>query len=135
MSDELHEPPWVGPAPVRGELCAVLRRAGRREHGPAAGRLAFAMADPELRGFWGGTSERERRAMRLRGVVTVHLPASGVPGIASRPRKTRGLQGHHQEDGHRDRDHPEDRDGPNAPCRQEHPRGSLEGTRDGRGPF
>jgi len=26
--------------------------------------LAYALADPELVGIWGGTSERERRAMR-----------------------------------------------------------------------
>jgi WhiB family redox-sensing transcriptional regulator len=26
--------------------------------------LAYAMADPELKGYWGGTSERQRRQIR-----------------------------------------------------------------------
>lgn len=38
--------------------------------------LEYAMKNPDMDGIWGGTNERQRRAMRKGGIVTLGIPPS-----------------------------------------------------------
>ena len=66
-------PPWMRRAACRhvGADQFVLMHPGRTPRRRLCGDcpvraecLAYAMAEPDLVGTWGGTSERERRALR-----------------------------------------------------------------------
>ena len=70
----LDRPKWMAEGACRGMAAQTffLERGGSAAEAKATCRscpveaecLAFALADPELNGLWGGTSERERKAMR-----------------------------------------------------------------------
>jgi WhiB family redox-sensing transcriptional regulator len=74
LEDFLHRPEWHQRAACRGVGAAayVIGRGGQYDAArelcavcPVHDEcLAVALADPELMGLWGGTTERERRAMR-----------------------------------------------------------------------
>jgi len=73
-------PSWMADGACRGqvELCFVPSTPTRSERPPVRLAavcssclvreecLAYAVEDPELLGCWGGTTERQRRAMRQR---------------------------------------------------------------------
>ena len=43
--------------------------------------LTIALADPEIEGIWGGTSQRERQVLRGSGVPKIRAPINhGTPG-------------------------------------------------------
>lgn len=74
LADYLNRPPWMGQGACRGMDTSqfVTERATSTADAKAVCRscpvvgecLAFALGHLELRGVWGGTSQRERRAMR-----------------------------------------------------------------------
>jgi WhiB family redox-sensing transcriptional regulator len=67
-------PSWMAEGACRGLAAHLffIERGGSTAEARAVCRscpveaecLAYAIADPELSGVWGGTSERERRVMR-----------------------------------------------------------------------
>ena len=77
-------PPWMAEGLCRGQPAEVFFPAKGASLAPArelcaacpsrAPCLAYAMANPELVGVWAGTSARERRALRRKGVLAgAHL--------------------------------------------------------------
>jgi len=38
--------------------------------------LAFALRNPDVQGIWGGTNERQRKAMRKGNIVSLGIPPS-----------------------------------------------------------
>ena len=74
LADLIRKPAWMSDAACRGESPALFF-PGRGVNDASAQALcnscpvrdqclAYALADPELVGFWGGTSTKERQAMR-----------------------------------------------------------------------
>jgi WhiB family redox-sensing transcriptional regulator len=75
LAEMVARPAWMGFAACRGKATAIFFRGRGENTSPVARRLCagcqvrpqcldFAVADPELTGFWAGTSQRERRVMR-----------------------------------------------------------------------
>jgi WhiB family redox-sensing transcriptional regulator len=75
--DLVRRPGWMARAACHGQGTAAFFRPFGAEGGAAKAICAqcdvrpeclqHALADPELRGVWGGTSERERQRMRRAG--------------------------------------------------------------------
>jgi len=75
VAELVHRPPWmqwgacrdadgVNFFPTRGQEARPAKAVCWRRCPVREACLSFAMADPDLQGVWGGTSERERRRGR-----------------------------------------------------------------------
>lgn len=80
LEDWLARPEWMRDAACRATGTAVFIRGRGGDYGAAralcaacevrAECLEVALANPELVGLWGGTSDRERREMRRGSAAT-----------------------------------------------------------------